>query len=50
MNVTRPWPSLGIGWLFALIALLLEVLLLCGVPVHRGMMIPLVFTTVALLV
>lgn len=32
VEVKRPWPSIGIGWLLAVIALLIGVLHLVGVP------------------
>ena len=50
MNINRPWPTCGFAWILALVAFLIEVLLLCGIPVPHGVMIPLILTTLAILV
>jgi len=48
--ITRPWPSLGFGWVLDVVALILLVLLWCGVAVPHGLMIPVTLMLVAMLV
>ena len=50
MNINRPWPSTGIGWLLDVVALIFVVLLICGVHVPYGALTPLALAIVADLV